>query len=72
LQRGRGAISELESLLARLEGAITAIEQRRLVDATTMATLRNQQAADRARLTRIEAAATEAVAALDTLLAGTV
>ena len=37
-----------------------------------MATLRNQQAADRARLTRIEAAATEAVAALDTLLAGTV
>jgi len=69
-QRGRGAISELENLLARLERAIGAIEQRRQIDGLAVAELRGQQAADRARLARIEGAASEAVAALDALIAG--
>ena len=54
-QRGRGAISELESLLARLERALDAIER--------------QRTADQARLARIEQAAHDTVAALDALLA---
>jgi hypothetical protein len=58
--------------LARLEGAITAIEQRRLADAGALGNLRRQQADDRARLAAIEDAASEAVAALDKLLAGAV
>jgi hypothetical protein len=64
------AISELESLLARLESAIGAIERRRLTDAAALNDLRTQQAGDRARMARIEAAASDTVAALDALLAG--
>jgi hypothetical protein len=60
----------LENLLARLERAIGAIEQRRQIDGLAVAELRGQQAADRARLARIEGAASEAVAALDALIAG--
>lgn len=69
--RGRTAISDLESLLVRFERALLAIEQQRHRDAAATTDLRTQQAGDRARLARIEAAASEAVAALDALLAGT-
>jgi hypothetical protein len=68
---GRGAISELETLLARLESAIGAIERRCQTENLALAELRGQQAADRARLARIEGAASEAVAALDALIAET-
>ncbi len=67
---GRAAISELDSLLERLERAIAAIERRRLGEQAMIGELRQQQGADRARLARIEAAAGEAVAAIDALLAG--
>ena len=68
--RGRGTISELESLLARLESAIGVIERRRLDQSAMLDDLRVQQFGDRARLARIEAAASDTVAALDALLAG--
>jgi len=51
----------LMSLLVRLETALAAIEARRSAEAATAA-------GDRARLQRIEAAAAEAVRALDTLI----
>jgi len=58
---GSRSISELMSLLVRLETALAAIEARRSAEAATAA-------GDRARLQRIEAAAAEAVRALDTLI----
>ncbi len=58
--------------MARLEGAITAIEQRRHADASALRTLQDQQVEDRARLAMIEAAAGDAITAIDNLLAGTV
>lgn len=58
---GSGAISELMNLFARLESALAAIETRHSEAAAAAAS-------DRARLERIEAAATEAVRALDQLI----
>jgi hypothetical protein len=58
---GIGAISELLSLFVRLETALAAIETRRKAEAAAATD-------ERARLARIEAAAAEAVRALDQLI----
>jgi len=62
INRRTPTISELEQLIARAEAALSAIAARRAVEATA-------RAAEQSRLARIEAAAADAVAALDVLLA---
>jgi precorrin-6B methylase 2 len=61
MYRGSGSISELMNLFARLETALAAIETRRSAEISAAAD-------DRARLQRIEVAASEAVRALDQLI----
>jgi hypothetical protein len=62
INRRTPTISELEQLIARAEAALSAIAARRVAETAA-------RAADQARLARIEAAAADAVAALDVLLA---
>jgi hypothetical protein len=66
--RGGTAISELMGLFARLEAALTRLEQQRAAASRSAVDAAMAHAADRERLARLEGAASEALKALDALI----